>query len=395
MMEEVVNQFDLNIDKSNWKLVKFGDVAFEPKEVCKDIQEEKIEHVVGLEHIDSGDIHLRKSATIEEATTFTKRFRKGDVLFGRRRAYLKKAAQAEFDGICSGDITVFRAKKELLPELLPFIVHNEKFFDYAIKHSAGGLSPRVKFKDLANYEFLLPPKSEQARLAELLWAMDEVIEREREVLERLEKAYISTIEKKLINIKSKKIYFKDLGDLIRGVGYKPDDLLDQYSENSFVLLRSNNISNSNINFDQVYFLPIELLKKDQFLVKGDYAICMSNGSKELVGKAARFEGYEKIVSIGSFCAGFRPKNDLCGQLINHLFASESYRQAVKRILSGSAINNLKPSDIEGICLRLNIENDDFNSNLKSLNLMVENKFQLESKISVSQTLQKTLINQIF
>ncbi len=172
---------NLDLDKSSWKRVKFGDVVVEPKETCKDLLSEGIEHVVGLEHIDTGDIHLRNSATIEESTTFTKKFSKGDVLFGRRRAYLKKAAQAKFDGICSGDITVFRAQKNLIPELLPFIVNNDKFFDYAIKHSAGGLSPRVKFKDLANYEFLLPPKEEQSKLAELLWAMDEVIEREKGV----------------------------------------------------------------------------------------------------------------------------------------------------------------------------------------------------------------------
>ena len=119
-MEEVLKALTLNIDKTNWKLVKFDDVVFEPKETCKDILAEGIEHVVGLEHVDSDDIHLRKSATIEESTTFTKKFRSGDVLFGRRRAYLRKAAQASFDGICSGDITVFRAKeKKLLPELLP------------------------------------------------------------------------------------------------------------------------------------------------------------------------------------------------------------------------------------------------------------------------------------
>jgi len=136
----------LKIDKRTWKPVKFGEIVSEPKEVCKNIVAEGIEHVVGLEHIDSGDLHLRKSANIEESTTFTKKFRNGDVLFGRRRAYLKKAAQAEFDGICSGDITVFRAKKDILiPQLLPFIVNNDKFFDYAVKHSAGGLSPRVKF----------------------------------------------------------------------------------------------------------------------------------------------------------------------------------------------------------------------------------------------------------
>ncbi|MDM8557105.1 hypothetical protein QUF75_20475 [Desulfococcaceae bacterium HSG7] len=137
------------IDKNNWTPVRLGDVAAEPKESIKNIKDSDIEHVVGLVHIDPESVHLRRSAGIEESTTFTKYFAVGDVLFGRRRAYLKKAAQATFEGVCSGDITVIRAKKGLLPELLPWIVQNEKFFDYAVKHSAGGLSPRVKFKDLA------------------------------------------------------------------------------------------------------------------------------------------------------------------------------------------------------------------------------------------------------
>ena len=60
--------------------------------------------------------------------TFTKIFHKGDVLFGRRRAYLKKAVIAPFDGICSGDITVIVARPEyILPELLPFVIQNEAF----------------------------------------------------------------------------------------------------------------------------------------------------------------------------------------------------------------------------------------------------------------------------
>jgi len=184
MMDQI--QSSLKLDKSGWSLVRFGDVVYEPKETIKDLVVEGVEHVVGLEHIDSENIHLQRSASIEESTTFTKKFDVSDVLFGRRRAYLKKAAQASFAGICSGDITVFRAKGGLSPKLLPFIVQNENFFDYAIKHSAGGLSPRVKFKDLANYEFLLPPKDQQSKLAELLWAMDGVVEREYAVVEKLE-----------------------------------------------------------------------------------------------------------------------------------------------------------------------------------------------------------------
>lgn len=92
-------------------------------------------------------------------------------MFGRRRAYLKKAAIADFDGICSGDITVIEAiPGKVDPLLLPFIIQNDKFFDYAVSRSAGGLSPRVKWEHLKDYEFDLPPIEEQRILADKLWA---------------------------------------------------------------------------------------------------------------------------------------------------------------------------------------------------------------------------------
>lgn len=392
-MEVMTEKLELQLDKSTWTPVKFGDVVKEPKENCKDPLAEGIEHVVGLEHITSGDIHLRHSASIEESTTFTKKFTKGDVLFGRRRAYLKKAAQANFDGICSGDITVFRAKLNLLPELLPFIVNNEKFFDYAVKHSAGGLSPRVKFKDLANYEFLLPPKAEQARLAKLLWAMDEVIEREKEVLERLDKSYITLIEKNLIDKNSKKLFFGNILNVVRGVGYKPEQLLNVYSDDTCIVLRSNNIFENKLNYDDIKIVPQSLVKTNQILKEGDFAICMSNGSKELVGKCAEYFTNGKKVSIGSFCAGLRPKNKEKGNLLRHLVNSESYRIAIKRTLTGSAINNLKPSDIEELFLRVNLENTD--TVLPKLDSILKSKSNLENSISSSQTLLKSLINQVF
>ena len=92
-------------------------------------------------------------------------------MFGRRRAYQKKAAIADFDGICSGDITVIEAiPGKVDPLLLPFIIQNDKFFDYAVSRSAGGLSPRVKWEHLKDYEFDLPPIEEQRILADKLWA---------------------------------------------------------------------------------------------------------------------------------------------------------------------------------------------------------------------------------
>lgn len=89
-MEAFSNKHFL-IDKSSWSKVKLADVVAEPRDTVKDFANEQIEHVVGLEHIDSEDIHLRRSANITDSgTTFTKKFAAGDVLFGRRRAYLKK-----------------------------------------------------------------------------------------------------------------------------------------------------------------------------------------------------------------------------------------------------------------------------------------------------------------
>ena len=166
----------MKLDKRNWEKVKFGDVCSLVNENTKSAKEDGLEYVIGLEHITPNDLHIRSWSTTDTDTTFTRIFRKGQVLFGRRRTYQRKVAYTEFEGICSGDIMVFQAKENLLPELLPFIVQSEGFFQLAVNTSAGSLSPRTKFNDLANYEFLLPPKEEQARLAELLWAADEVVE---------------------------------------------------------------------------------------------------------------------------------------------------------------------------------------------------------------------------
>ena len=148
--------------------VKLGDVAQEYKEVCKGSKDGL--PVVGLEHITPEELTL---STWDDGkdNTFTKMFRKGQILFGRRRAYLKKAAIAPFDGICSGDITVIEAMPErILPDLLPFIIQNDRLFDYAVGKSAGSLSPRVKWEHLRDYSFELPSLNEQRALADILVA---------------------------------------------------------------------------------------------------------------------------------------------------------------------------------------------------------------------------------
>ena len=151
--------------------VKLGDIAIEAKSSNKG--DKTGIRIVGLEHLTPSNVTL-SSWSEDTENTFTKEFSKGDVLFGRRRAYLKKAAVAPFDGICSGDITVIRAIEDKIdPDLLPFIIQNDFLFEFAVGKSAGSLSPRVKWTHLKEFAIELPSMPEQSKLAETLWSINE------------------------------------------------------------------------------------------------------------------------------------------------------------------------------------------------------------------------------
>lgn len=163
---------------SNMTHVCLGDVAREIKQKVPVDQELP---TVGLEHLDPGEVELAHWDEGVE-TTFTKAFSKGQVLFGRRRAYLRKAAVAPFDGICSGDITVIAPKDNLSPRLLPFIIQNDALFEHAVTNSAGSLSPRVKWQSLSQFEFELPSIAKQEDLADILWTAQETRSHYRQLL---------------------------------------------------------------------------------------------------------------------------------------------------------------------------------------------------------------------
>lgn len=160
--------------KTEWKQVKFGEVVKLNNERVADPEAEGVERYVGIEHIEPEDLRIRSWGLVAEGTTFTNQFRPGQVLFVKRRAYQRKVAVADFAGVCSGDIYVLEPKdpQVLLPELLPFICQTDGFFNHAVGTSAGSLSPRTNWTQLANYEFALPPLEEQRRITRLLKSIE-------------------------------------------------------------------------------------------------------------------------------------------------------------------------------------------------------------------------------
>lgn len=172
--------------KPGWKMVKFGDIA-QNVAVRVDPADAKTDVYVGLEHLDPSTLHLRQWGQPSDVTGQKLAFKKGDVIFGRRRAYQRKLAIAEFDGICSAHAMVVRAKpKMILPEFLPFFLQSDMFMERAIEISVGSLSPTINWKTLRVQEFALPPLDEQKRIAEILWAADEAAEQFSNASEKLQ-----------------------------------------------------------------------------------------------------------------------------------------------------------------------------------------------------------------
>ncbi len=183
--------------------------------------------IVGLEHLVPGEIELSSwDSNIEH--TFSKKFLKGQILLGRRRVYLKKAVVAPCDGICSGDITVIESTGGILPELLPFVIQNDRFFDYAMQGSAGSLSPRVKWEHLKNYEFSLPPLAEQKVLADKLWAAYRLKESYKKLLAATEEMVKSQFIEMFDGDKYHQMELDSIAEVwLKGQAFKKDNICEE------------------------------------------------------------------------------------------------------------------------------------------------------------------------
>jgi len=344
MHREISSTFQINpdwaklplFDRSKWKQVRFGEVVENLNETC-DPAEAKIDRFIGLEHLEPGSLHIRTWGNVADGTTFTRCCRPGQVLFGKRRAYQRKVAIAEFDAVVSGDIYVLAAKEgRLLPELLPFLCLSERFFKFAVETSAGSLSPRTNWSHLAQFEFALPPLDQQRRIAELLWAMDEVSSSYKNTVEEFD-IYAQTFLSDSLSVRGnrgKSIHNDVFGrvpstwcveplEKIADVAYGISEAVASNSDPSlgWPILTGANIT-LNGQFDLSKLVYIQPPKKSNFILKkGDVLFNWRSGSVAHVGKTAIFD-MEGDWTYASFIlrirVGERMNNQFLWYLLNHM-----------------------------------------------------------------------------
>lgn len=384
-----IQKIDINnLDKSNWQTYRFDEIAQSISERV-DPNSTDLEVYIGLEHIDSEAIHIKRMGTREDVNGQKLRFYPGDVIFGRRRAYQRKAAIATTDGFCSAHSLVLRANSDVIdPRLFPFFIHSDMFMHRAIDISVGSLSPTINWGTLKHQEFILPPKEQQAELAELLWAMDEVIEKDLKLMEKTEITRQSS-EKKFF--KSKELepiveassIFDKITDGTHDTPAKKN--------NGYKLLTSKNITENKLS-----------LKTDYYISEEDYA-AVNNRSKVDINDIL----FGMIGTVGQVCRiiespdyaiknmGLFKTTDVTISSVGfYYFKSNFFQNNLKRTLSGTTQKYVSLSYLRSLKL------PDPNNSVVLDWIDQELKYEkitgsLEFGLASSKNLQKSLISQVF
>lgn len=142
--------------------------------------------------------------------------------------------------------------------------------------------------------------------------------------------------------------YKKLGEVtsfFRGLTYSGKDEVDKSNN---IVLRSNNIdlSTNSLNFDELKFISDSItIPQDKKLRKNSIFMCMSNGSKQHLGKVAFIEK-EYPYAFGGFMGLIVPNEDkLVPKFTYYYFCSQKFKAYLSAIGNGANINNIKYIDI--------------------------------------------------
>jgi len=182
----------------NWIKVKFDEIAENITDRIDKPKESGLEYYIGLDHIDTDQIRIKRFGSTEDVNATKFLCKKGDIIFGKRNAYLRKVAVTDRDAVVSAHSMVIRPKGDLIvPEFLPCFMQSSIFWKTAHAISEGSMSPTIKWKTLAKQEFWIPTIEEQKKIAEVLWSIEDNAEKNENFITATEVIKKSTLQELL------------------------------------------------------------------------------------------------------------------------------------------------------------------------------------------------------
>jgi restriction endonuclease S subunit len=188
--------FGTALQPADYETVRFDALATNISERVEP-QKTELTTYVGLEHLDADNLKIERTGTPADVIGTKLKIYQGDVIFGKRRAYLRKVAVSHFDGIASAHSMILRANEnQIEKDFLPYFMQSDAFMTRAVEISEGSLSPTIKSKTLAQQLFTLPKKANQKKLVALFKQFDAALESlktQQTTLKQLKQSLLSEI----------------------------------------------------------------------------------------------------------------------------------------------------------------------------------------------------------
>ena len=272
--------------KNGWRSYRFDEMATMVNDRIDDPSEANVDYYVGLEHLDSDSLTIRRRGSPTDVEATKLRFRAGDIIFGRRRVYQRKLGVAHFDGICSAHAMVLRAKPDVvLPEFLPFFMQSDLFMERAKEISVGSLSPTINWTTLAKEEFELPPREEQRKIWAPLRAADSATEGLRSLIETERSAEQSLFDELVVRSEAKS---HELGSMLLGSPRNGCSAVEASSPTGHWVLALSALTKWGYRRGELKPVPKTQAMSAAVLERGDLLVSRSN-TRDLVGLPGIFD----------------------------------------------------------------------------------------------------------
>ena len=286
--------------------------------------------------------------------------RRGDIVFGRkggveRSALIRQPQEGWFLG--SDGISI-RPSQGCHDEYLALQFRSARVQGWLLQNAIGTTMPSLNQEILRNVAIPLPPTlAEQEAIAEVLTDADALIESLEQFLTKKRQIKTGAMQELLTGKKRlpgfsgewRMTSLGEMGACYRGVSYNPSvDLSPFDTEETIRLLRANNVQEARVVLLDMQYVKNSRVSAEQHMRPRDILVCLANGSRDLVGKAAKFlanDGFK--YTFGAFMGCFRPNDKSAdSEFVSCLFQTEEYRKHIRILLAGSSINNLTPGSLE-------------------------------------------------
>ncbi|MFN1616960.1 restriction endonuclease subunit S [Vibrio rotiferianus] len=391
---------NIKIDKSSWKKVRLGDVATEHSKRIGNPSESGFERFVGNSNIGQWDFRVKNWDSTSSVTSAMKLFEPNDYLLVRRSLYAsdfrERAPRAHFSGVCSGDILTIRENPEFIADgFLIGILNSPELWKYVVANASGSITRRIKWKDLAHYEFLLPPLNQQKELSSLLWSLDDEIYCKERVVIKLENAISVQFENDILKFYDK---HKMLSDALSGIsaGKSPNAQSQPAKNNEKGVLKVSAVGNGVYIQEENKSLINESDFNPKFEVKvGFILVTRANANPSGIGRPCYVRETREGLMLSDKTLRLIPNSTVVrDRFLFQSLRTKRYRKYIESVAGGTEAKNISQARLlkAPIILPSLVEQSKIEKKLLQYD---ESILDAKNCVIAVKELKKSIINQVF